>query len=146
MHGKRFTLRAAVYLMFIKDSKILLVRRSNTGWQDGKYSFVAGHLEGRETVKQAMAREAKEEAGVELKPDNLHVAHVMHRKSNDNLEYIDFFLMADKWEGEARITEPEKCDQMKWFSLNNLPENLLAYVKKAIKNYQSGVSFSEFGF
>ncbi len=31
----RFMLRAAVYLMPIKDGQILLLRRYNTGWMDG---------------------------------------------------------------------------------------------------------------
>lgn len=144
MDKKRFTLRAAVYLMLFQDNTILLARRFNTGWMDGKYSLIAGHLDGHETVTEAMIREAVEEGGIKLKPEDIHVAHTMHRKSSDDLEYIDFFLVADKWEGEPTITEPEKCDEIKWFSLNNLPDNLLPYVKKAIDCIQNNITFSEF--
>ncbi len=35
MSNERFTLRAAVYLILIKDGKTLLSRRFNTGWLDG---------------------------------------------------------------------------------------------------------------
>ena len=142
--GKRFVLRAACYLILIREGKILLLRRFNTGWKDGKYTLISGHLEGDETVKQAMVREAKEEAGIIIKSEDLRVVHTMHRKSNDDLEYIDFFLVADRWEGELRITEPEKCDDMRCFSLKTLPRNTLAHVKKAIDFYQKNISFSEF--
>lgn len=146
MVSKRFTLRAACYFLLIKKGKVLLLRRFNTGWEDGKYILISGHLEGNETVKQAMIREAGEEAGITINSKDLHIVHAIHRKSNNNLEYIDFFLLAKKWKGEPKISEPKKCDDMKWFPLNNLPENLLTYVKKAIENYQNGVSFSEFGW
>ena len=56
MSTTRFTLRSAVYLLLIKENQILLLRRFNTGWQDGKYSVPAGHLDGGETVKQAMVQ------------------------------------------------------------------------------------------
>ena len=46
------------YLVLTKDNKILLSRRHNTGFQDGKYSLPAGHLGGdEETLAQAIARE-----------------------------------------------------------------------------------------
>lgn len=144
MSSDRFTLRAAVYLMLMKDDKILLLRRFNTGWQDGKYSLVAGHLDGDETVMHAMIRETKEEAGITLDENDLHVVHTMHRKSNNALEYIDFFLVADRWEGEPEIGEPDKCDDISWFSINNLPKNTLPYIKQAIESLHNKTTFSEF--
>lgn len=146
MGAKRFTLRAAVYLMLIKDRKILLVRRFNTGWQDGKYSLISGHLDGGETVIQAMIREAKEEAGITIKQEGLHIIHTMHRKSNNNLEYMDFFLNCDKCQGKPQIMEHDKCDDMQWFPLKSLPENTLPYIKQAIKSYSNRITFSELGF
>jgi len=146
MVNKRFTLRVACYLLLIKKDKILLLRRFNTGWEDEKYSLISGHLERSETVKQAMIREAKEEAGINLSPENLHVVHTMHRKSNNNLEYIDFFLIADKWKGEPKIMEPDKCDELRWFSLKELPQNIILHVRKAIENYQKNITFSEYGW
>jgi len=80
----------AVHLFFLEDDQILLLRRFNTGYEDGKYSIVAGHLEAGETVTQAAAREAQEEAGVLIRPEDVQVVHVMNRKPND--ERVDFFL------------------------------------------------------
>ena len=144
MSTERFTLRAAVYLLLIKNNRILLLRRFNTGWEDGTYSLVAGHLDGKETISETMAREAKEEAGITINPSNMHVVHTMHR--NSNLEYIDFFLVADNWQGKPKIMEPDKSDDMQWFSLENLPSNILPHVKQAIEHYKDNITFSEFGW
>lgn len=146
MSSERFTLRSAVYLNLERENRILLVRRFNTGWMDGMYSLIAGHLDGKETVTQAMVREAKEEAGIDVRSEDLHVVHTMHRKSNERLEYIDFFLTADQWQGEPKICEPNKCDKMQWFDPTNLPDNLLPYVKNAIESYKKGITFSEMGW
>jgi len=146
MVNKRFMFRAACYLLLIKKDKILLQRRFNTGWEDGKYTLISGHLEGDETVKQAMVREAKEEAGITIKLVDLHVVHTIHRKSNKNLEYIDFFLSCDKWQGKPQIIEHDKCDDIQWFSLKDLPKNTLLHIKQAIENYYKRVPFSELGF
>src|SRR5512135_2963901 len=88
----------AVHLFFLRADRVLLLRRYNTGWEDGKYSVPAGHVESGETVTQAAIREAREEICVELTPAQLTVVHVMNRKSED--ERIDFFLVAAGWEGE----------------------------------------------
>jgi 8-oxo-dGTP pyrophosphatase MutT (NUDIX family) len=146
MVNKKLMFRTACYLLLIKGNKILLLRRFNTGWGDGKYTLISGHLDGDETVKQAMVREAKEEAGINLDTKDLRVVHTMHRKSNDNLEYVDFFLVAEKWQGQSKINEQDKCDDMQWFPLKNLPKNMLPHIRQAVENYFRKVPFSELGF
>ncbi len=93
MSNERFSLRAAVYLVLIKDGKTLLARRFNTGWMDGKYSLVAGHIDGKESVFDAMIREAFEEAGVKILKSDMKPLKVLHRMSDDGMEYMDFFLL-----------------------------------------------------
>ncbi|WP_202127649.1 NUDIX domain-containing protein [Clostridium sp. C8-1-8] len=144
MNKKRFQMPVAVHLFLIREGKILLLRRFNTGYEDGNYSIVAGHSDGNEDVKSAMIREAREEAGIEIKPKNIQFAGVMHRKSND--ERIDFFFSADSWDGEIINMEPHKCDDLSWFEIDNLPPNVIPYIKKAITNYISGVQFDTYGW
>lgn len=143
--SERFTLRSAVYLFLIQEDRILLARRYNTGWQDEKYSVIAGHLDGGETVFQAMIREAQEEADLLLDPLHLKVVHVMHRiPIGNDLEYIDFFLTASKWNGVPQILEPDKCDDLRWFLLDNLPDNLIPSVRAGINNYLNNIFFVDF--
>lgn len=144
MSKERFKMPVAAHLLLIKKGKILLLRRFNTGYEDGNYSVVAGHLDGNEDVKSAMIREAVEEAGIEIKPNNIHIVGVMHRKSED--ERIDFFLTADSWSNEIVNMEPEKCDDLSWFEVGNLPVNTIPYIKRAIENYISGVHFDIYGW
>lgn len=149
MTKEKFTARLAVYLILLRDEEILLQRRYQTGWRDGNYSLVSGHLEGGETVTEALIREVKEEAGIELVAKDLKVTHVLHRRSGSNetpVEYIDFFLTARAWSGEPKIMEPHKCDDLSWFPLAQLPPNLLPYVRNAIAYSRDGVPFSESGW
>ena len=141
---QRFKLRVAVHLFLEEDNKILLLRRYNTGYEDGNYSVVAGHVDGDETVMSAMKREALEEAGIEIQENDLKIVQVMHRKSTD--ESIEYFLHSDKYLGNISIMEPNKCDELSFYDLNKLPTNIVPYVKQALINYKDGIYFSTYGF
>ena len=141
---QRFKMRVAVHLFLEEDNKILLLRRYNTGYEDGNYSVVAGHVDGDETVMSAMKREALEEAGIEIQENDLKIVQVMHRKSTD--ESIEYFLHSDKYLGNISIMEPNKCDELSFYDLNKLPTNIVPYVKQALINYKDGIYFSTYGF
>ena len=145
---ERFKIIPAVYLVLERDGQILLSRRYNTGHEDGNYSLVAGHLEGDESFRQAMVREAKEEAGIILNSEDLEVIHITHKKKEvgDDSERVDIFLTANKWEGKLKNMEPDKCDDLKWFSMNDLPENIVFYVEHALKQIEKNRFYSELGF
>ena len=134
----------AVHLFFFRDDHVLLLRRFNTGWEDGKYSVPAGHVEIGETVIQATIREAREEIGVQLEHQDIEVVHVMNRKSEE--ERIDFFLVVKRWTGEIVNNEPNKCDELSWYPLTALPSNVIPYVRKGWENYRDRIPFSEFGW
>ena len=134
----------AVHIFFFSENRVLLVKRFNTGYEDGNYSVVAGHLEGGETIRQAAAREVKEEVGVEVRPEDLRVAGVMHRRDGD--ERVDFFLVAGAWQGQFVNMEPDKCSELRWCPAEAFPANLIPYVRQALENYFEGAWFQEFGW
>ncbi len=146
MAKERNKIVPASYLVLMKENKVLLSRRFNTGYEDGKYSLVAGHVDKGETFTQCMIREAEEEAGVIVKEEDLKVAHVMQRITNEteNNERVDIFFTAEKWGGEISIKEPDKCNDMTWFDLNNIPENTISYVKHVIQCIQNKIIYSEY--
>lgn len=69
----------------------------------------------------------------------------MHRFKPDR-EYFDIYLRAEKWTGDIANTEPDKCDEIKWFQMDGLPNNILPEVKFALENINKNVHFSEFGW
>ena len=144
MKREYFKFISAVHLFMIHDGQILLLRRQNTGYEDGNYSVPAGHIDGEERATSAMLREAKEEAGIDISEGQLRMVHVMHRKSEQ--ERIDFFFEATEWQGEPRIMETNKCDDLRWFSVSRLPPNTSPYVRAGIGNYRNKILFSEFGW
>lgn len=145
MKDKRVTLIPASHLILINKDKILLLKRSNTGYQDGNYGLVAGHLNGEETLLETIVREAMEEAGIQLKIEDLEVVHLIHEKDVKD-ERINFFILAHNWEGEPKNMEPHKCDELSWFDINNLPKNMIELVEQAIKNIRNKIFYSEFGW
>jgi len=140
---QRHKITPASYLVLIRDNKILLQRRLNTGYEDGKYSLVAGHVEKGETFTEAIIREVKEEAGIILLAEDLSVVHVMNRNIKDN-ERIDVFFVAKKWTGNIENKELNKCDDLSWFDLDNMPDNVIPYIKKAINCIKNKIIYSEF--
>ncbi|MDR1236551.1 MAG: NUDIX domain-containing protein [Holosporaceae bacterium] len=67
----RLPARMAVYLLLKRDDEILLLLRQNTGYQDGNWSVVAGHVEEGEGIIDALVREAKEEADIDITGNDL---------------------------------------------------------------------------
>ena len=146
MLRNRFKLIPAVYLVLRRDDEVLLLRRANTGYQDGKYSIIAGHLDGDELATDGMAREAKEEAGITVDPKNLKLVHTAHRLSRNQVgqERIDLFFETATWQGDVTNTEPDKCDDLSWYSLDNLPDNILPFVKLVLTDIAHDVNYSEY--
>ena len=145
MQKARFKIVPTSHLILIDKSRILLLRRFNTGYEDGKYSVIAGHLDGSETFTHAMIREAKEEANIDVKHEDIEVVHVMHRKLPDH-ERVNFFIQAKKWSGQPKIMEPDKCDDLSWFELDKLPNNIVPYVRQALECIRNKVFYSEHGW
>lgn len=145
MSKQRFTLHVDLHLLLLSNDKVLLLRRYQTGFADGYYSLVAGHLDEHETASQGIAREANEEAGLVINPRDLDLVHTMHHLSNGS-ERIALFFTVRNWIGEPKNTEPEKCDDMNWFSIQDMPDNTVPYVKTAIDNYLQGNIYCEFGW
>lgn len=136
---------AAVHLFFLRGEELLMARRHNTGYEDGKLSVVAGKLDGGEQVVQAAIREAREEAGVELQPEQVEIVGIMHRMSGSG-EWVDFFVTVRDWPGEPVNCEPHKCSEFRWVRTTDLPADTIPYIRRAVDNYVQGRWFDSFGW
>jgi len=139
---ERSRFAVAAHILFIRHGEVLLLRRFNTGYEDGNYSVPAGHVEPGESALDAAIRESCEEVGVEIGGDEAPFALVMHRQAE--APRIDFFFVVERWSGEVRNREPEKCDELRWAAIDALPPNMVPYVRHAIGCYQAGDRYAEF--
>ena len=141
----------AADLILTKENKVLLQRRTNTGWNDGKWNLVGGHIEDDETLQECIVREAKEELGIQINLTDVKIVHCIQYKSN-RLS-IQFYLACNVWSGTPTI-QPElennqivyKADKLEWFDIDNLPMDLIPTAKQAIMASINGNSFSKMGF
>ena len=142
----RYKLPVAVHTFLLRSDSVLLLRRRNTGFADGKYGLVGGHVEGGEPITQAAIRECREEVGIEIDAGDLTVIGVTHYNSPAG-EGIDFFLRATRWRGEPRNVEPDFCDDLRWWRLDALPENTIPFVRRAAEHHLAAdVWFDELGW
>ena len=146
MYSERFKLVPAVCVLLRKANKFLLIKRQNTGYQDGKYGLLGGGVDGNETILKAAIREAKEEVGVTLQEKDLDVIHVLHERYKNKYEAIVFLVEAKHWTGEPKIAEPEKCSGITWSDIDNIHELTMPTLKHAIKQINENKFYSEVGW
>lgn len=130
------------YLILKEDNQVLLHLRKNTGYLDGFWGLVSGHVEEGEAASEAMIREAEEEAGIT--PIHLTPKYVIHRRSDRN--NIDVFFECDQWEGVITNREPDKCENLAFFPENHLPVNTIDFITRALTCISEGHFYSEEGW
>lgn len=149
--GEHFKSLSAVFPIILQkedgdgNEKILLHRRKNTGYQDGKWDIAAsGHVDEGETAKMAVVRECAEELGIDVKITDLYFVHLSHRVSNSGgRTYYDIYFVVNKYNGIPKIMEPDKCSELRWFKINELPKEIIDIRKVVLDNYRDKIQYSE---
>ncbi len=139
---------SAVFPIILKDKdgnvQILLHRRQNTGYKDGKWDIAAsGHVDEGETAKMAVVRECAEELGIDVKITDLSFVHLSHRLNNSGRTYYDIYFLVNRYEGIPKIMEPDKCSELSWFDINDLPNEIIEIRKTVLENYKNNIQYSE---
>ena len=104
-----------VNALLLCEGKILLARRSRhrKAYPDC-WSFPGGHVEGDETLDQALCREVAEELGI-VPLDYNPISQILD--PNVTAEPVCYHLYAvKKWDGEPTILD-EEHSELRWFSL-----------------------------
>ncbi|GAB3807601.1 hypothetical protein GCM10028798_32440 [Humibacter antri] len=142
MAEHRFALIPAAYLYLRRGDEVLLQLRQNTGFMDGMWAAAAaGHLEPGETPAAAAIREAREELGITVHPQNLIPVTAMQRTdgtSTPREQRLDWFFAATEWTGRPRVLEPAKCAGIGWFPLTEQPENTPPHERIVLNGLESG--------
>lgn len=135
---------SAIYLLIIKDNKLLLQRRKGTKLWNGYLALPAGHIDSGEDVYSTAIREAKEELSIDIEISSITDTFVVNRKNKILLPYFDVYFVIGNYSGNIKINEPNKCDELKWVDINSLPQDMIDYEVQAIKNWQNNIRFSVF--
>lgn len=137
---------AYVLLMRGADSEreILLHIRKNTGYMDGKYDASAsGHLEPGETLEECAIRETLEEIGIILQPQDLKFALLYHEPEAN---YIKAIFTAELPNNQTpKVCEPDKSGDLRWFRLDELPNNVIPFLPKIMQCIKQGIDYADSG-
>lgn len=57
--------------------------------------------------------------------------------------YYDIYFLVNKYDGIPKIMEPDKCSELSWFNINDLPNEFIDIRKLALDNYSSNIQYSE---
>jgi len=127
------TFKSAIHIILINDNKILLQKRKGSKLWPGFYALPAGHIDKGETQYDALVREAKEELGIEINTRDIINDYIVLRRNFFEIDgkilepYIDYYFEIKKYKGTPKIMEKDKCDELLWVDVDNLPEPFINY-------------------
>lgn len=130
-----------VILILTAADHVLLALREGTGYADGMWNLPSGKLETGEDVVSAIIREAREEIGVTIDPDEPQMVTTVHHRNAVGLARIGLVFTVEHntlRHGEAANTEPHKCAKIEWFPVDMLPSNTYVYTAAAIAGCRDG--------
>ncbi|MFN0213508.1 MAG: NUDIX domain-containing protein [Saprospiraceae bacterium] len=133
----------AVRLILEENGKLLFLRQTKRN--GGRYTLIGGNVEEHEFAREALAREAKEEASIHVEPEDLTLVHTLHRhKLKKNETLLVLYFKASNFSGEPESMETKKFKDVAWFSPQELPEEVSAPTRHVLKCIKNGEIYSEF--
>jgi 8-oxo-dGTP diphosphatase len=143
-----FQVVPAAYLLLLRDSAggtevLLQLRGPGASYMSGHWaSGAAGHVEYGESVAVAAAREAREELGIDVDPAVVEPLCAVQRTDPGNPDPIeqrvDFFVTSRQWSGEPHVREPDKCLELRWCRLTELPDLVVPHEHHVLERLARG--------
>ncbi len=130
--------KVGIGVLVVRDGKVLMGKRKNAHGA-GEWGWPGGHLEYMESFEECARREVREETGMEI--DNIRFIRLLNFKTYAPKHYVDIGLLADWKSGEPQVLEPHKCEEWKWFSLNNIPSPHFAACDTEIEALKTGQTY-----
>ena len=120
-----------------RDEVLLVKRSKNSRVNPDVWSRPGGEVEFGESSAEAVEREVFEEAGIRIKTvrplgflDNISPDRKTH--------WISIGYLAKHVSGQIVNKEPDKHDDIRWFPVDELPENVTDYTKESVEEALRG--------
>jgi mutator protein MutT len=115
--------------------QVFLSRRGpKAGNERGLWEFPGGAVEFGETLAHALRREVFEEYGIEIEVGAL-LDVVDHILPHEGQHWVSPTYICRVIAGEPVIREPEKCSEIGWFEVSEVPEELTVISKLNLDHY-----------
>jgi 8-oxo-dGTP diphosphatase len=123
-------------MIFNNEGKVFLAKRGEKVRNEKFFwEFPGGAVIFGEKLYDAIKREFKEEYGIEIRPiELLCVADHILKIEKQHWVSPTFIGLIDK--GEPQINEPNKCAEIGWFNLDNLPSPLMSVSENDVTEYK----------
>ena len=126
-----------VYFCHDGKGNFLMNKRSkNCRDEHGTWDQGGGGLEFGDSVEETLKKEVKEEYCTDILKSEFLGFRDVHREHNGKKTHwiaLDFKLLVDR--NKVKNGEPEKFDEIKWFTLDSLPSPLHSQTPKFLKLY-----------
>ena len=124
----------AVNAIFVDaEGRILLGKRAKHKSGGGQWGLPGGTQTKGEKYQETLIREMEEELGVkvlECSYNNFFQCIV-----SENVHFDHHAFVVTKWSGDIVNNEPNKCDELRWFSIEELPWDNFFVSARNVVNY-----------
>ncbi|MBV8083769.1 MAG: NUDIX hydrolase [Chloroflexi bacterium] len=123
-------------LIFDDAGRVLLIRRADSG----QWAGVGGLMDLGETVEETVRREVREEVGLEI--TDLRLLGVVsgpdayYRFPNGDESHTVGIVHTARVSGGSLALQPTEVLEARWFSLDDLPENLTIRTVRCLQMYR----------
>jgi 8-oxo-dGTP diphosphatase len=117
-------------IIFDAQSRVFLAKRGSLARNErNRWEFPGGGVEFGETLVHALVREIAEEYGCEIEVQEL-LGVVDHIIPDERQHWVSSMFICRVKSGSPHIREPHKCEEIGWFSLDEIPEATLTIASR----------------
>lgn len=123
-------------LIVNSSGKLFLAKRGPFARNErGLWEFPGGSVEFGETLASALQREMREEFGIEIIVGEL-LDVINHILPEEGQHWVSPTYICKIISGSPAILEPEKCSEIGWFSVDEIPTNLTQITRQNFEHYR----------